>query len=141
MNYTTNYHLPQWVESDRIMMEDFNQMCADIDGGLTAVQAVAETAFCPTNKSYVVGSYTGNYTSQTITLGFRPSLLIIAGDKKNSTPSGHYYDLGTSFGIITAGHTYDVVTLTDTGFQVVRNSDIYPQFNENQDKYFYIAFR
>ena len=24
MNYTTNYHLPQWVETDRIQMEDFN---------------------------------------------------------------------------------------------------------------------
>ena len=30
MNYTTNYHLPQWVETDRIQMEDFNQMCADV---------------------------------------------------------------------------------------------------------------
>ncbi len=35
MNYTENYHLPQWVKSDRIMMEDFNQMCLDIEAGLT----------------------------------------------------------------------------------------------------------
>ena len=28
MNYTTNYHLPQWVETDRILMDDFNDMTA-----------------------------------------------------------------------------------------------------------------
>ena len=35
MNYTTNYHLPQWVKDDRIMMEDFNDAMAGIDAGLT----------------------------------------------------------------------------------------------------------
>lgn len=34
MNYTENYHLPQWDESDRILRTDFNQMCADIESGL-----------------------------------------------------------------------------------------------------------
>ena len=34
MNYTENYHLPQWDEHDRIMRSDFNQMCADIEAGL-----------------------------------------------------------------------------------------------------------
>ena len=35
MNYTTNYHLPQWDETDRIMRIDFNQMCADMEAGMT----------------------------------------------------------------------------------------------------------
>ena len=30
MNYTEKYHLPQWKKEDRIMMEDFNRMCAEI---------------------------------------------------------------------------------------------------------------
>ena len=34
MNYTEKYHLPQWVKEDRIMMEDFNQMCRDMESGL-----------------------------------------------------------------------------------------------------------
>ena len=34
MNYTEKYHLPQWVKEDRIMMEDFNQMCRDMEAGL-----------------------------------------------------------------------------------------------------------
>lgn len=43
MNYTENYHLPQWVKDDRIMMEDFNQMCADLEAGMTEnAQAAAD---------------------------------------------------------------------------------------------------
>ena len=42
MDYTTNYHLPQWVESDRIMMEDFNEAMAAIDGGIKAAQDAAD---------------------------------------------------------------------------------------------------
>ena len=34
MNYTTNYHLPQWVETDRILMDDFNDMTSAIDAAL-----------------------------------------------------------------------------------------------------------
>ena len=49
MKYTEKYHLPQWVKEDRIMMEDFNQMCSDIEAGLErntaeAVRANAQTA-------------------------------------------------------------------------------------------------
>ena len=34
MEYTKNYHLPQWAEEDRIMMEDFNDAMASIESGL-----------------------------------------------------------------------------------------------------------
>ena len=27
MEYTKNYHLPQWAEEDRVMRTDFNTMC------------------------------------------------------------------------------------------------------------------
>ena len=43
MNYTENYHLPQWVKTDRIMMEDFNQMCEDLEAGLTENRNAAES--------------------------------------------------------------------------------------------------
>lgn len=43
MNYTENYHLPQWVKDDRIMMEDFNQMCENIENGLTGNAQTAES--------------------------------------------------------------------------------------------------
>ena len=35
MNYTENFHLPQWDETDRIMRTDFNRMCANMEEGLT----------------------------------------------------------------------------------------------------------
>jgi len=44
MNYTENYHLPQWVKSDRIMMEDFNQMCESIDAGLAGSVQTSDAA-------------------------------------------------------------------------------------------------
>ena len=166
MEYTTNYHLPQWVESDRIMMGDFNEAMSNLEGGITTAQeaadaaqsaadnaqasadaaqnaadTIAENAYSPTHKPYVVGSYVGTGLPQTITLGFRPSFLIICGDKSFSTPSGHSSSLGDSFGIITANHNYGLVTLTDTGFQVTHDNNLYPQLNDTVDVYVYIAFR
>lgn len=44
MNYTENYHLPQWVKSDRILMEDFNGAMANIENGLTGLER-RKTAF------------------------------------------------------------------------------------------------
>ena len=41
MDYTKNYHLPQWVKSDRIMMDDFNRMCVDLENGLTGNRQAA----------------------------------------------------------------------------------------------------
>ena len=36
MNYTENFHLPQWDEHDRIMRVDFNNAMAEIEEGLTS---------------------------------------------------------------------------------------------------------
>ena len=44
MNYTKNYHLPQWDETDRIMRVDFNQMCADMEAGLNKNAQAAAAA-------------------------------------------------------------------------------------------------
>lgn len=44
MNYTKQYHLPQWAESDRILMEDFNQAMENVERGLTAAKAAADAA-------------------------------------------------------------------------------------------------
>ena len=50
MEYTKNYHLPQWVKEDRIMMDDFNQMCADVESGLTENAATASAAKAQADK-------------------------------------------------------------------------------------------
>lgn len=41
MDYTKNYHLPQWIESDRVRMEDFNNAMASIDAGISAARDAA----------------------------------------------------------------------------------------------------
>ncbi len=38
MNYTTNYRLPQWVETDRILMDDFNDSYAKLDAALDGLR-------------------------------------------------------------------------------------------------------
>ena len=46
MDYTANYQLPQWVDSDRILRTDFNSMTSAIDAALktNADGLAAETA-------------------------------------------------------------------------------------------------
>ncbi len=66
MDHTTNYQLPQWVKSDRIMMDDFNDANSKIDAALTLkCEAVA-------------GTYIGDgaSTGQTISLGFTPAAVL-----------------------------------------------------------------
>ena len=87
MNKTTNYNLPQWVESDRLLMEDFNKMTADIDAALTenktAIEAVAAAAG---NCKVITGTYTGTGTynkeasAVKLTFAKKPFLLLIAGN-------------------------------------------------------------
>ena len=59
MNYTKNYHLPQWDENDRVMRTDFNQMCADMENGLLktardAAEAVTAAAADAAFLSFVM---------------------------------------------------------------------------------------
>ena len=160
MNYTTNYHLPQWAETDRIMMEDFNQMCSDIDEGIKTAQDTADTAeskadaaqssanavadaYTPGNQPYVVGSYTGTGADMTITLGFRPKFLILSGMEStittNSTSTWDRY-----FGLCDGSILSLRVAFLDTGFTVYARGGSrqnFPDFTDSGRTYCYIAFR
>ena len=158
MEYTTNYHLPQWVESDRIMMGDFNEAMSNLEGGITTAQEAADAAqsaadnaqntadtiagnaYSPTNKPYVVGSYIGTGQQMTITLGFRPSFLIINGGV--ITYSLNSDELAT-WQIATNGNTLpECVTFTDTGFTLLKLEDKqYPRLVIAERNYDYIAFK
>ena len=39
MDYTANYQLPVWAETDRILMDDFNDLTETIDEALTELSA------------------------------------------------------------------------------------------------------
>ena len=155
MNYTTNYHLPQWAETDRIMMEDFNEAMTALDQGIKTAQDTADTAeskadaaqttansvadaYTPDNKPYVIGTYKGNSAVTKITLGFQPSALIIARNYSSSDAEDSY---GTCT-IIANGGTSGVVLFNNDGFTLFPNNpNIYPSVNRNNHYYYYIALR
>lgn len=167
MNYTTNYHLPQWVETDRIQMEDFNDAMAAMDQGMAEAKVAAETAqeaagtaqaaaeiaqssanavadaYTPGNQPYVVGSYTGTGADMTITLGFRPKFLILSGMEStittNSTSTWDRY-----FGLCDGSILSLRVAFLDTGFTVYARGGShqnFPDFTDSGRTYCYIAFR
>ena len=52
MNYTQNYQLPQWVETDRILMEDFNDAFDTIESAMSGFGncQVYTTSYVGTNR-------------------------------------------------------------------------------------------
>lgn len=70
MNYTENYQLPQWEETDRILRADFNDSNSKIDTALSTLAA----------DHIALGSYVGNGSNdRTIQLPFPPLFVIILG--------------------------------------------------------------
>ena len=153
MNYTTNYHLPQWAETDRIMMEDFNEAMTALDQGIKTAQDTADTAeskadaaqttansvadaYTPDNKPYVIGTYSGNDGTRQIELGFQPSLVIAAGDTAQSEETGLLYT-----GMFSPGSSITSGSVESYGFKVSSVSGYYPNLNARYVSYRYIAFR
>ena len=130
MNYTKNYRLPQWVKSDRIMMDDFNAAMASMESGMTRAEGKADTAISTANaarqtanasaaaRPYVVGSYTGDGETKTITLGFRPSAVLSSGMKETFIPN-NLVDIDRFTGISSGGTIRTRVKFSDTGFTVL----------------------
>ena len=135
MNYTENYHLPQWEESDRVMRTDFNQMCADIEAGLEQnAQAAAQAQSTAKEKTFSLGTYRGNGIFQSVEVGFHPSFVMIEmtsnSSSKESVCSFHFQNASYN------------VSLSDTGFTLsMDNGDDFPTVNRNGTWYRYIAFR
>lgn len=57
MNYTENYHLPQWEETDRIMRVDFNEAMSNLDSGLTACRDTAAQGSTQANAALLQGLF------------------------------------------------------------------------------------
>ena len=144
MKYTENYHLPQWVESDRIMMEDFNQMCANIESGMTENRAAARTAQTEAaEKGFVIGSYVGTGTKmenggQMVELGFRPRFLMITRGWMGSSGSDYFLAVGEH----PVSNQGMVFSMEDTGFRVATTGSSGPlALNNRGTTYDYIAFK
>lgn len=156
MEYTTNYHLPQWVKSDRIMMDDFNDAMAAMEEGMSSAantanaaastanaaqslaQQTAGAAYTPDNKPYAVGLYQGLGTeSQDIVVGFKPSIVILFAQQQG----GDYF----AFRIVAAGRQIGSgrVTMIENGFRLSpqETDPRFPMVNYKGEVYEYIAFK
>ena len=146
MEYTTNYHLPQWVESDRIMMGDFNQMCSDIDEGIAEAKEAADAAQQEAEeKGFVIGSYTGNAPSsgtdpgQLIELGFQPRFVIITrGWMTSSSTLANYFLIVGQPRINNQDRVYEIKS---NGFLVTNYGSGTLTLNQSGTIYDYVAFR
>ena len=156
---TTNYALPDWEKSDFIQMSDFNDLTHKLDAALkagadaqaalqemvNAVKSTAEGAYSSKNKPYTAGSYTGNGSTQTITLGFKPSFLVVSrGIDAGDHAADYAFFAGTPAQI--DDWMAKVVSITNTGFTVkmaAYNTSTCPQLwlNTSGKTYSYIAFR
>lgn len=130
MNYTENYHLPQWEESDRVMRTDFNQMCADIDAG------ISQAAQMP----FAVGSYVGTGREMDIEVGFRPSTVLTYCSQGGGNPTDGAGAIAVIGEVVTCK---DRITMRDNGFRIAPQDTVkrYPRINEPNVTFAYIAFR
>lgn len=155
MQQTTKYQLNIIETSDPFGPEPLNQNTQAVEDKLAAVdakadaaqatadaaQATADSAFKPGQMPYAVGTYTGNQSTLTIEVGFRPSFVIIGAFplvyNETSTSLSHYFLFAT------ATSNTSLVGFTDTGFTVRYPTNIsptYPQINGVRT-HCYIAFR
>ena len=90
MTYTTNYQLPQWVKSDRIMMDDFNDANTKIDAALKSHDdsfAALEAALAlKGNCTIQLSTYTGTGSHgetapNSLTFAAVPSLVLLLSDE------------------------------------------------------------
>jgi len=153
MNYTSNHHLPQWSKSDRILMDDFNQMCRNIENSLDAnaqaaasAKSTASSAYTAaqtalSGKPYAAGTYAGTGAELSINLGFRPSFvfitsLTVVGTIDEVSKLGVYSCATTG-----NGNLGKVIQLTSSGFTVYHHPTSLPKLSLSGRFYEYIAFK
>ena len=130
MNYTQNYQLNQWEQSDRVLMDDFNVDNQKIEAALGMKCQV------------VTGSYTGDGTeTRAISLGFTPKAVLVTRDDGATTyPNNNYQVYG---GLAVTGYPVkknglDAVAIMENGFQVGYREypvDIYTNINGQSYRY------
>jgi hypothetical protein len=151
MTKTKNLNLPQWEASDQVQRSDFNDAFASLDEGYCAmletaqetkeiVEQVQAVAYQPGNLPYAVGSYTGTGADLEITVGFRPSFVVISGKQEGGSGAAA---IMLGYDICTAGNVLSgLLSFTDTGFRLTRTtSGKYPALSVEDHVYDYIAFR
>ena len=141
MQQTTKYQFKLIEGSDDFSPQPLNDNVEKVEEALMELETglgEVEDAYTPANKPYVIGTYTGNDGTVTVTLGFKPALLIIGGGISSGSPHHAKWLCVTDGTLFT-----DAVVFTDTGFYTIdrENSDLSPSLAEYSRPYVYIAFR
>ena len=138
MNYTQNYQLPQWVETDRILMDDFNDMAEKIEDGLSGLEAGT--------PKVAAGTYTGNNAeSRSFSVGFTPKAVYVctaSGLSYTTNAEGYVYGGLAVTGGPVQHKGYAAVEITSSGFTVYQRDlgDYSGIFCNNQGtQYRYLA--
>ena len=162
-NKAQNYQLHGWAPEDEFPRGELNANFTKLDTALKAeetARAAAVTAEANTRAAavntlntalagkVVAGTYTGNgAASQTISLGFTPKIVFVAGTngRMNESPRTHAGLAYTGHPAANAGNA-PIVTIVTGGFQVYmsNNEDLSlpaPQTNLNGRAYNYMAVR
>ena len=81
MEYTNNYQLPTWAESDRVLMDDFNDMTEKLETALTGHgEALAGKGNCQIyTASYVGTNQYGSAHPNTLTFPQKPMIVAVSG--------------------------------------------------------------
>ena len=102
----------------------------------SAAQATADNAYCPENKPYVLGTYMGTGSRQTIDIGFKPSAILISGNLYDSDSE----EVGRHICFARQNASQWNGNFINTGIELY-NTNSYPKTNANGRTYHYIAFR
>ena len=134
MTTTPNLHLPQWEETDRIQMDDFNDAMASID---TAVAAAG-------NCKIVTGTYTGTGTygeanRSSITFDFPPKFVWIGTAPTRSETGMLFWHEGVSNHTF-ANSDYDLeISVSGNTITWYNRKNANYQLNYESRSYYYIA--
>ena len=137
LNYTENYQLNQWEQTDRVLMDDFNSDNQKIEAALGTMKEVI--------PQIVTGSYSGNgSSSRSISLGFRPkAVFLCAQNGYVGFSTGSFFSYGGLVldGKLLQNNGYTIAEITNSGFKVFYNEDRGTCTNKSGETYHYIAFQ
>ena len=164
MNYTNNYHLPQWEKTDRVLMDDFNQAMSRLEEGLNgAVQHGSDAADAARSAASQLASQAqatannavnkANAAQATADRAFHPAYLPYQAGSYRGNGSTTSIHVGFRPSMVLIHHSergtlmtsidLPVLKLTSTGMDVIYAADSKPYASVNASGAFYdyIAFR
>ena len=125
----------------RTAIEAANSGIAEAKSQAATAKATADAAqqTALTHKNYVSGTYKGKAGGQKITVGFRPSAVIVAVNYSNFSSIAH---VGTAV-LFAAGAPTKLITFENDGFTLAdqQGGNEYPLVNHTAHDFSYIAFR